>query len=67
MQLIHEGKSKVYFASIVDVPDGKADIISAALLKFLEDNNIPMSKLLGFVSDGAAEMMGRSNGVGAIL
>ena len=67
IQFIFEGKSKVCFASMVDVPDGKAATISAALFNFLQQNNIPTSKLLGFASDGAAVMMGKNNGVGVIL
>ena len=67
VQLIIEGKSKICFASMVDVPDGKAATISEALLNYLQQNNIPTSKLLGFASDGAAVMMGKNNGVGVIL
>ena len=41
VQLIVEGKSKICFASMVDVPDGKAAMISEALLNFLQQNYIP--------------------------
>ena len=67
IQLIIEAKSKICFASMVDVPDGKAATISEALLNYLQQNNIPTSKLLGFASDGATVMMGKNNGVGVIL
>lgn len=67
IQVILQGKSHVMFATNVDVIDGKADTIVAALLGFMHEFGIPITKLLGLGSDGAAVMMGRKTGVGKQL
>ena len=47
-----------------DVCDGKADTIIQALVEVLEEWQIPLTKVTGLGSDGAAVMTGVRNGVG---
>jgi len=66
-KILVEGKSKIKFAANVEVKDGKAETIYAAILKYLEESNIPVKKLLGFGTDGATVMTGRLNGLAVRL
>ena len=52
------------FAENKNVADGKADTIVAAIKEFLNEWGIPLMKVTGLGSDGAAVMMGVRNGVG---
>ena len=64
LKVVTRGKPEILFAKNIDVPDGKADTISAALKTYLEEANVPARKLAGFGSDGAAVMTGKKSGVG---
>lgn len=55
------------FLAIVELPNGTAETVEKALTTYLDDNNIPISSLVGFGTDGASVMTGRLNGVGARL
>ena len=51
-----------YF-KICEVKDGTADTIKDALLFITQEAEIPMSKIIGFGSDGASVMVGCRSGV----
>ena len=51
------------FLALVDLPDGKADTIVAALRQFMTDNQLPAHCFIGLGSDGASVMVGRKTGV----
>lgn len=50
-----------------DLDNGTAESIGAALVQFLGDRAIPITKLQGFGSDGVAVMTGRLTGVATCL
>ena len=58
---------KTAFMKIIDLFNGTADTIETALLKYLESNDLPLTKLIGLGTDGAKVMTGRINGAGARL
>ena len=62
-KILVEGKSKIEFAANVEVKDGKAETIYAAVPKYLEESNVPVKKLSGLGTDGASVMTGRLNGL----
>ena len=66
-KILVEGKSKIEFAVNVEVKDGKAETIYAAVLKYLEESNVPVKKLSGLGTDGASVMTGRVNGLAVRL
>ena len=66
-KILVEGKSKIEFAANVEVKDGKAETIYAAVLKYLEESNVPVKKLSGLGTDGASVMTGRVNGLAVRL
>ena len=61
------GECQTLFARNASVYNGKADTLVQALLKFLEEKGISIIKVQGLGSDGAPDMLGRLNGVGARL
>ena len=67
VKLVVDGKVQVMFAENKDVPDGKAATIFAAIMDFLENNDVPQEKLAGLGSDGAKVMTGVYAGVGVQL
>ena len=67
VKLVVDGKVQVMFAENKDVPDGKAATIFAAIMDFLESNDVPQQKLAGLSSDGAKVMTGVNAGVGVQL
>ena len=54
---------KTYFLENVKVSSGTGQVVSQAILDCLEKREIPMSKIMGFGSDGAKAMTGRKEGV----
>ena len=62
-----EGKSKIEFAANVKVKDGKAETIFAAVLKYLEESNIPVKKLSELGTDGTSVMTRHLNGLAVRL
>ncbi|XP_069110144.1 zinc finger protein 862-like [Argopecten irradians] len=62
-----EMKVRTAFLGLVDLPDGKADTIMAALETFFRENELPLNKLIGMGSDGASVMVGRKTGVATQL
>lgn len=67
LKIVMNGKPKILFGGNVEVSDGKANTITAAILKYMTDHNISFDKLIGFASDGANTMVGRLNGVSTQL
>ena len=61
------GKLKILFGGNVKVSDGKANTITAAILKYMTEHNISFDNLIGFASDGANTMVARLNGVSTQL
>ena len=61
--ILLEGKSKIEFAAVVEVKDGNSETIYAAVLKYLEESNVPVKKLSGLDTDGASVMTVRLNGL----
>ena len=57
------GDVKNSFLSIVELPNGTAEVIEEQLVLFLEKSSISLSHLVGFASDGASVMTGCHNGV----
>lgn len=55
------------YLHIVDLPNGTADTIETAMLQYLSDKTLPVTKLRAFGSDGASVMTGRLTGVGVRL
>ena len=55
------------YLHIVDLPNGTADTIETAMLRYLSDKTLPVTKLHAFGSDGASVMTGRLTGVGVRL
>ena len=64
VRVVTDGKIKVLFAQNMNVVDGKANTIVAAITEFLQSLEIPAHKVVGLGSDGAAVMMGARTGVG---
>ena len=58
---------KTSFLNVADIFDGTAETIEAAILKYLDNKSLEVSKLGGFGSDGAAVMTGRHTGVATRL
>ena len=55
------------FLKIVELSNGTADIIEEALLAYLTNSMIPLSRLVGLATDGASVMIGRHSGVATRL
>ena len=58
---------RTVFLKIVELTNGCAEIIEAALMAYLEEQSIPLSRLVGFGSDGASVMIGKRSGVATRL
>ena len=64
VQTFSGGKVNVSFATNIDVPDGKAETIFNAINEWLVSWEIPITKVMGLATDGAAVMTGVRSGVG---
>ena len=51
------------FLKIIELTNGCAETIEQALMAYLDEKSIPMSRLVGFGSDGASVMTGRHSSV----
>ena len=67
LYLTSEGKVVTSFLSIIQLPDGKANIVEDHLIAYLESKHISLSRVVGFGSDGAAVMSGKHTRVAARL
>ena len=66
-KLVVNGKPQMHFGGNIEVENGKAETIVNAVLKVLNDHQIPMDKVIGLGTDGASVMVGRLNGVSTSL
>ncbi|XP_078607889.1 zinc finger protein 862-like [Branchiostoma floridae x Branchiostoma japonicum] len=65
---IYRGEVKTRFLQLEQIEgSSNAENIYQALLSCLEKHGIPVSKVCGLGTDGAAVMVGRQNGVAALL
>lgn len=62
-----DAQIQTVFLKIVELTNGCAVTIEEALLTYLETSSIPLSRLVGFGSDGASVMIGKHSGVAARL
>lgn len=61
------GNLNSYFSQIAEMKECDAPALTEAIIEYLENKGIDISKVAGLGSDGAGVMVGRHNGVGAIL
>ena len=64
VRYFYGGTAETSFLGNVELPDGRAHTITAAVQKFLEDAGIDMSKCVSLATDGASVMTGHKSGVG---
>ena len=64
--LTDEG-AKTSFLCITDIPNGTAETIEGAMLTYISDKTLQVTRLCAFGSDGAAVMTGRVSGVAVRL
>lgn len=62
-----KGELQCHFLGIRDLFNGQAVTIEKATLEFLQENNMDISQVSSFGSDGASVMTGRHEGVAARL
>ena len=60
-------KCKTSFLTVLELTSGTADVIAEAIKAELAKCSIPLNKCSGFSSDGAKVMVGKQNGVAALL
>lgn len=58
---------KTSFLRITDIPNGTAETITGAMMKFVSDNALHITRLCAFGSDGASVMTGRLSGIAVRL
>ena len=64
LQVLVKGTTEVIFLENKEVKDGKSDTIVESLIEVLEKWEIPLGRVTGLGSDGAAVMTGKRSGVG---
>ena len=64
---VEDGKPVEHFLEIVPMKSTDAKTIYSALIQFMKDKNIQISKLVGMGFDGAATFSGKHNGVQSLL
>ena len=60
---VKDGEKKTSFLTLLPLKGMKSEQIFEAIKNYLESNNVPLDTLIGFASDGAANMRGVDNGV----
>lgn len=58
---------RTVFLKIVKLNNGLAETVESDLMTYLEEQFIPLSRLVGFGSDGASVMIGKHSGVATRL
>ena len=66
-RIIENGEAKGVFGTNVEVPNGKAETVTEAIMTFLDERGICIEKVVGLGTDGANIMVGSKNGVGVRL
>ena len=64
---VEDGQPVEHFLEIVPLKATNAKTIYSALVKFMKDKNIQISKLMGMGFDGATTFSGKYNGVQSLL
>ena len=64
---VEDGQPVEHFLEIVPLKATNAKTIYSALIEFMKDKNIQISKLVGMGFDGAATFSGKHNGVQSLL
>lgn len=65
---IDQGSAKIAFLQDIQLPNGSADTIFSSMKGFLsEQTSIPLTNMTSFASDGPSVMVGKKNGVVALL
>ena len=64
---VEDGQPVKHFLEIVPLKDTTAKTISSALIKFMKDKHVRISKLVGMRFAGAATSSGKHNGVQSLL
>ena len=64
---VEDGQPVQHFLEIVLLKTTNAKTIYSALIKFMKDKNIYISKLVGMRFDGAATFSGKHNGMQSLL
>ncbi|XP_074632698.1 zinc finger protein 862-like [Acropora palmata] len=67
VKYILEGRDKTSFLCNLEIPNGTAAAIKEVIDHYVENIRVPLSKIVGFGSDGAAVMLGSKNGVATKL
>ena len=65
--LNEKGESETHYSGLMTLIDGKAKTITDSIKEYLKDNDLPLNKMCGLGSDGAAVMVGVKGGVSALL
>ena len=64
---VEDGQAVEHFLEIVPLEATNTKTIYFALMEFMKDKNIQISKLMGMGFDGAATFSGKHNGVQSLL
>lgn len=64
---VEDGQPVEHFLEIVPLKATDAKTIYSALIEFMKDKNIQLSKLVGMGFDGAATFSGKHNGLQSLL
>lgn len=64
---IDSGASKLAFLQDIQLSNGTAETIYTAMKDHLTEAAIPLDKMTSFASDGPSVMVGKKNGVVALL
>ena len=67
VKYIFEGRDKTSFLCNLEISNGTAAAIKEVIDRYFEKIGVPLSKIVGFGSDGAAVMLGLRNGVATKL
>ena len=67
VKYIFEGRDKTSFLCNLEISNGTAAAIKEVIDRYFEKIGVPLSKIVGFGSDGAAVMLGSRNGVATKL
>ena len=67
VKYIFEGRDKTSFLCNLETSNGTAAAIKEVIDRYFEKIGVPLSKIVGFGSDGAAVMLGSRNGVATKL
>lgn len=67
VRCFYEGAIGNYFYRLIETSSGTASALFDLIKKALEDDAIPMTNIISYASDGAANVSGRNLSVGSLL